>query len=106
MDNLNHITDLQAVDFALGAVFARCFAACSPTNAPKAFQRFLARTSKEKIFYVKNGGIKLHQLWKSVIWHMEERSCKNGGSEATGERIMLEKDQEKKIKKTGETWRL
>lgn len=57
MDNLNSITDLQAVDFALGSLFSRCYAACSPDNAPKAFQRFLARPDKEKIFYVKNDDV-------------------------------------------------
>lgn len=57
MKYLNSVTDLQAADFALGGVFARCFAACSPNGAPKAFQRFLSRPDKEKIYYVKNDDV-------------------------------------------------
>ena len=55
-DGRNSITDLQAVDFALGGVFARCYASCAQ-DGPKAFRRFLARPDNEKIFFVKNDDV-------------------------------------------------
>lgn len=53
---------------------------------------------------MKNGGIKFHQLWKSVIWHMEEKSLRSGAQMPQGESTMLEKreERERKIKNTEE----
>jgi hypothetical protein len=42
-------TELQAVDFALGAVIAAAFADLAP-NGPANYVRFLSRPAKEKIF--------------------------------------------------------
>lgn len=53
---------------------------------------------------MKNGGTKFHQLWKSVIWHMEEREGPSevGAQRPQGESMMLEEraEKERKIKKT------
>lgn len=53
----NHITSLQAVDFAFGGLLARCFRSLAPESAPKAIGRFLARPDKEKIYLVKNDDV-------------------------------------------------
>lgn len=53
----NHITCLQAVDFAFGGLIARCFRSLAPESGPNAIRRFLARPDKEKIYLVKNDDV-------------------------------------------------
>lgn len=54
---LNSITDLQAVDFALGKVISDCFKALNPEAGPRALRRFLIRPDAEKIYLVKNDDV-------------------------------------------------
>jgi len=53
----NHVTPMEAVDFALGRLIAECFRSLSPESGPKAMQRFLARPDKEKIYVVRNDDV-------------------------------------------------
>ena len=71
---LNDITDLQAVDFALSKVISDCFMACT-SSGPKAFQRFLQRPNREKIYYVKNDDI---QAAMRKVAHLEDDNGKRG----------------------------
>lgn len=71
----NDITDLQAVDYALSKVISDCFMACASSGS-KAFQRFLQRPNKEKIFYVKNDDI---QIAMRKVAHLEDDNGKRGG---------------------------
>ena len=59
-----HITDLQAVDFALGGVIAGCYNALAKDDGPQALQRFLSRPDAERIYLVKNDNVQaaLHKL--------------------------------------------
>lgn len=56
-ENLNDLTDLQAVDFALGKLIGDCYNALAPDSGPAAFQRFLARPVGEKVYYAKNDDV-------------------------------------------------
>lgn len=56
MANYEDITDLQAVDFALGGVIAGAFENLAD-NGPTAFRRFLARPVKDKLFLAKNDDV-------------------------------------------------
>lgn len=49
----NAISDLQAVDFAMGAVLVGAYDGLND-NRPEAFARFLDREPKEKIYRVEN----------------------------------------------------
>lgn len=49
MPELYHITDLQSVDFALGALIASAYGNLAPSGTD-AFNRFLARPTNKKIF--------------------------------------------------------
>lgn len=75
MSELNDITDLQAVDFALSKVISDCFMACDSAG-PKAFQRFLQRPNREKIFYVKNDDV---QTAMRKVAHLEDDNGRSGG---------------------------
>lgn len=75
MNNLNDITDLQAVDFALSKVISDCFNSCA-FSGPKAFQRFLQRPNTEKIYYVKNDDV---QTAMRKVAHLEDENKRGGG---------------------------
>lgn len=65
------ITDLQAVDFALGDVIASAFA-CLAMEGPENYQRFLARELKEKIFYARNDDV------QSILYKISKRQKGTG----------------------------
>lgn len=52
-----HVTPMEAVDFALSDLLAKCFRALSPESGPKAVRRFLARPDTEKMYIVKNDDV-------------------------------------------------
>ena len=52
-----HVTPMEAVDFALSELLAKCFRALSPESGPKAVRRFLARPDEERIYIVKNDDV-------------------------------------------------
>ncbi len=56
MANYEDITDLQAVDFALGGVIAGAYENLAD-NGPAAFRRFLKRPVKKKLFLAKNDDV-------------------------------------------------
>ena len=56
MANGEDLTDLQAVDFALGGVIAGAYEGLADAG-PQAFRRFLARPVREKIYFVQNDDI-------------------------------------------------
>lgn len=70
-----HITDLQAVDFAVGGVIAGCFGALAMDSGPKAFQRFLARPDAERIYFVKNDNV---QAAMRKLAHLEDEPHRRG----------------------------
>lgn len=69
------ITDLQAVNYALGKVISDCFKACAD-DGPKAFRRFLTRPTSNKIFYAKNDDV---QRAMRRIAHLEDEPGRGGG---------------------------
>lgn len=72
---LNSITDLQAVDFALGKVISDCFRAVAG-EGPRAFRRFIARPDNEKIYYAKNDDV---QRALRKLAHWEDEPARKGG---------------------------
>lgn len=63
-NQLNDITTFEAVDFSLSGVIAGSFEAMNPDIGPIAFQRFLHRENKDKIFFSRNDDIQklLHRI--------------------------------------------
>ena len=70
-----HITDLQAVDFALGGVIAGCYNALAKDDGPQAFQRFLSRPDAERIYLVKNDNV---QTALRKLARLEDESHRKG----------------------------
>lgn len=56
MANFESISDLEAVDFAFGSVIGDCFKNLAP-EGPTAFQRFVKRKAKDKIFLAQNSDV-------------------------------------------------
>ena len=51
------LTDLQGADYAVGKLIADCYAAMSPDHGPAAFRSFMARRTRDKIYYCRNDDV-------------------------------------------------
>lgn len=64
------LTDLQAVDFALGSALGDCYARINPEVGSKAFRRFIKKPVAEKIYYVQNEDVQL--ALRKLARHQDE----------------------------------
>lgn len=65
------ITDLEAVDYALGGCIAGAFTNLAD-NGPEAWRRFVKRPTKQKIYYTKNDDVQ--SLLHAIARHDDEKA--------------------------------
>lgn len=56
-NGLYSATDLQSVDFCLGAAIGDCYRQINPDAGPAAYRRFVKRPVAEKIYYARNDDV-------------------------------------------------